>query len=79
MTIVKIIEPRYRDMTVLLARFKLPPGQDVNVQILKGARKGLYLAKSVDICNSPVESMKTRRGSTISIRAVPLEKLVRIE
>ena len=76
---IKIKEPRYRDNKVLLARYRLPVGQDVDVEILYGARKGLYRVSNEDICNSPIETMATRNGKNISMRAVSLDKLERIE
>lgn len=77
MLIIK--EPRYHDRTVLLARYKLPCGQDVEVMIMKGAYKGIYKISNEDICNSPIETMKTKAGKNMLMRAVPLDKLERIE
>lgn len=79
MVTVEIFEPRYRDMTVLIARFNIPPACDMQVRIKYGARKGLYLVRNADIIASPLESMKTKRGGTIAVRAVPLDKLEKIE
>jgi len=76
---IQIKEPRYRDMTVLVARFRLPPAQDVEIEIEKGARKGHYLAKSEVICSSPIEFMKTKNGRKLEMRVIPLTKLERIE
>lgn len=76
---INIKEPRYRDMTVLVARFRLPPAQDVEIEIEKGARKGFYRAKSEVICSSPIEFMKTKNGRKLEMRAIPLSKLERIE
>lgn len=39
---IKVKAPRYRDRTVLLARYRLPAGQGVDVEILTGAYKGVY-------------------------------------
>lgn len=76
---LKIWQPRYHDSVVLLARFNLPCGQDVEVEIESGAYKGLYIATNKVICDSPTEPFTTRNGRTISMRAVPLDKLERIE
>ena len=53
MIIIK--SPRYRDRTVLLARYRLPAGQDVDVKIIEGAYKGLYKVRNEVICKSPIE------------------------
>ncbi len=76
---IKIKAPRYRDRTVLLARYRLPAGQDVDVEILSGAYKGIYKVKNDAICKAPIEEMKTKQGFMLSMRAVPLDDLERIE
>lgn len=76
---IVIKEPRYRDRSVLLARYKLPCGQGVEVMILQGAYKGLYYVSNEDICNSNLETMRTKAGKDIWMRAVPLDKLERIK
>lgn len=77
MIIIK--SPRYRDRSVLLARYKLPCGKDVEVKITEGAYKGLYKVRNAVICRAPIEDMKTKQGKLLSMRAVPLDKLERIE
>ena len=79
MEVIKILEPRYRDMRVLVARFRIPCGGDIKVKIVYGARKGLYMVKNADICASPIEYMTTRAGKKIPMRAIPIDKLERIE
>lgn len=76
---IKIWQPRYRDNTCLVARFRIPCGGDIEVEILKGARKGLYKVMNRDICDSPIEKMRTKQGKLIDVRAIPLTKLIRIE
>ena len=75
---IQIWEPRYRDMKVLVARYKLPPGGDIDIEIMKGARKGFYHVKNQSICSSPIEYMKTRNGRKIEMRAIPFDKLERV-
>lgn len=75
---IKIKEPRYRDRKVLVARYRISCGQDITIEIQKGSYKGIYRVSNDDICSSDIESMKTRRGDTISMRAIPLDKLERI-
>lgn len=65
MIIIK--SPRYRDRTVLLARYRLPCGQDV------------YKVPNDVICNSPIEGMETKQGKTIAMRAIPLDAMERVE
>lgn len=77
MVIIK--SPRYHDRTVLIARYKIPCGSGVDIRILYGAYKGDYHISSDTICKSPIESMKTRSGNTISMRAISLDELERKE
>lgn len=77
MIIIK--SPQYRDRTVLLARYKLPCGQDVKVKITEGAYKGVYKVSNNVICNSPIEGMETKQGKTIAMRAIPLDAMERVE
>lgn len=53
MIIIK--NPRYRDRTVLLARYKLPCEQDVTVKITEGAYKGVY-----KVSNDGIEKVRER-------------------
>lgn len=76
---IVIKSPRYRDRTVLLARYRLPCGQDVKVKITEGAYKGVYNVKNNVICNSPIEGMETKQGKIIVMRAVPLDAMERVE
>lgn len=75
---IKIKEPRYRDGVVLVARYKIPCGGDITLEIEKGARAGIYKVKHEDIIKSPLEQLKTRAGKSIQVRAISLEKLERI-
>ena len=77
MIIIK--SPRYRDRTVLLARYKLPCGQDVTIKITEGAYKGVYKIANEVICNSPIEGMETKQGKIIAMRAIPLDAMERVE
>ena len=77
MIIIK--SPRYRDRSVLIARYKIPCGQDVKVKITEGAYKGIYNVKNEIICQSPIEGMETKQGHIIPMRAVPLDAMERIE
>ena len=76
---IKIKSPRYRDRVVLLAKYRLPCGRDVEVEILYGAYKGIYKVKNEDIIKSPIEGMETRQGKIIAMRAVPLDIMERVE
>lgn len=76
---INILEPRYHDRCVLIARYKIPCGKDIEVNILRGSYKGLYKIKNEDICKSPVEGLKTRAGKMMPVRAVSLDKLERVE
>lgn len=73
---IKVFSPRYHDRKLLLARYRLPCGGDVKVEILKGAYKGIYKVTNTAICKSPIEMMKTRTGNNIAMRAVDLDELI---
>lgn len=75
---IEVKSPRYRDRTVLLARYRLAGGQDADVKILYGAYKGIYHVTNEVICKSPIETMRTRSGYEISMRAVPIDEMKRI-
>ena len=76
---IEIRAPRYRDRVVLLAKYRLPCGQGVDVKILYGAYKGIYHVSNKAICESPIELMTTKQGKQIQMRAVPLDKMERAE
>ena len=76
---ITIKNPRYRDRAVLLARYRLPCGQDVKVKILEGAYKGVYKISNEVICHSPIEGMETKQGKIIAMRVVPLDAMERVE
>ena len=76
---IQIREPRYRDMAVLVARFRIPCGEDIKVEIQKGSRKGLYRIRNEAICSSPIEFMNTRSGKRLEMRAIPFSKLERLD
>lgn len=77
---IEIKAPRYHDRVVLVARYRLQPAQDCKIHILNGSYKGYYLIKNDDIINSPIENMVTHKShKTISMRAVDLDKLIRLE
>lgn len=73
-----IRSPRYRDRTVLLARYKLTPYSDATIKITEGAYKGIYKASGEAIMKSATEKMKTRSGQSLEMKAVPLDSLERI-
>lgn len=74
---IEIRSPRYRDRVVLLAKYRLPCGTGVDVKILYGAYKGVYYVSNEAICQSPVESMTTKQGKQIAMRAVPIDAMER--
>ena len=76
---IKIKEPRYRDRKVLIARYRIPCGQEFQIEIQKGAYQGIYKISNDLICKSPIEMMKTRTGAEIQMRAVNLDELERVE
>ena len=76
---IEIFEPRYHDRRVLIAQFRIPAGKDFLIKITKGACAGVYKVTNEIVKTSPVESMKTKSGGKIAMRAVPLDKLERLE
>lgn len=76
---IKIKSPRYHDRKLLIARYRIPAGANIKVEILTGSYKGIYKITSDTICHSPIEIMKTRNGNSISMRAVSLDYIERLE
>lgn len=76
---IRIREPRYRDNTVLVARYRIPAGGDITIEIERGARAGIYKCKNQNIVKSPIETMKVKSGPSISVRAIPFDCLERVE
>lgn len=75
---IEIFEPRYHDRTVLVAKYKIVSGKDCQIKLLKGAYKGIYLAKAEVIKNSKISYMTTKAGKQLEMVAIPLDKLERI-
>ena len=76
---IEVWQPRYHDRVVLLARYRLPCGQDVDLRIKSGAYKGEYRVPNSVITKSPIELMTTKGGRTIQMRVVSLDELERKE
>lgn len=76
--IIHILEPRYRDRRVLVARWRIPAGGDIVLAIQKGTYKGLYKASNKVICNSPIEPFTTKAGATFQVRAISVDDLERM-
>jgi len=76
---ITIKQPRYHDRKVLIARYKIPCGKGVTIKILEGAYKGTYTVSNDVICASPIETLTTRYGEPISMRAIALDNLDRME
>lgn len=76
---IKIWQPRWKDRRVLIARYRIPAGQDFEIEITQSAAKGIYRVPNSLICKSPIEVMKTKTGKEIQMRAVPLDELERIK
>lgn len=75
---IRVWHPRYHDNTVLVARYKIPCGGGVDLEIMQGAYKGIYKASNATIISSPIESVKSRNGRNISMRVIPIDKLERV-
>lgn len=76
---IKVFEPRYHDNTVLLAKYRLPKDADVTVEIVKGAYQGKYKVEAKDIAEAEEAIMLSKLGKLITLKAVKLDKLIRIE
>lgn len=76
---IEIKSPRYHDRVVLIARYRLAQNYNPTIKILYGAYKGVYRVSNEVICRSPIETMRTRSGQDIQMRAVSLDDLERIE
>ena len=76
---IKIWQPRWRDRVVLIARYRIPAGQDFEIEITQSTAKGVYKVSNELICTSKIEEMKTKQGKVIQMRAVPLDELERVK
>lgn len=66
-----IREPRYHDMTILLAKYKIDkPGMHNIINIIKGAYAGRYYVDTKTIHKYPLET-----NGKIQCYAVPLDEL----
>ena len=77
--VIHILEPRYRDRRVLVARWRIPAGGDIVLAIQKGAYRGLYKASNKVICNSPIEPFTTKAGASFQVRAISVDDLERMD
>lgn len=75
---VEIFEPRYHDRTVLVAKHKITPNKDLEIRITKGAYAGHYVVKADDVASSKDDTLKTRAGAEMAIKAIPLDKLEKL-
>lgn len=75
---IVIWQPRWRDRKVLIARYRIPSGQDFEIEIKQSAAKGKYRVTNELVCKSAIESMRTKTGKMIQMRAVALDELERI-
>lgn len=76
---IEIWEPRYRDRSVLLAKYKvnrLKSDIGVKVKIEKGAYKGDWLVSNEALEDAKEEKMKTKNGMEIEMISVPLERMI---
>ena len=70
---IDIIEPRYHDRKVLIAKYKVYKGRQNVIRILRGAYKGRYRMSGIAITSYPIES-----NGVIPVYAVPLDKLDKV-
>lgn len=73
---IEIWEPRWHDRKVLIAEYKIPRGEeDFEIKITKSCLKGTYKVPKWLVRESMVEPMKTKKGETVDMVAVSLDKL----
>lgn len=76
---IKIGTPRYHDRIVSVARYKIPCGQDFEIEILHGAYAGVYKVRNEVVINSNIGYITSRNGNKVAMREIPLDKLERIK
>lgn len=76
---IEIWEPRWHDRTVLIAAYRVKPGEDVEIEIMKSAFKGRYIVPYEVIEKAPVEKMKTKKGGEVKVIVVSLDDIVPLE
>lgn len=76
---LEVWQPRWRDKVVLLADRKL--GEHNIVTITKAGKSwdGKWYVSGKTARLYPIEQLKTKSGSTLPVRAVPLDELIMYE
>lgn len=70
---ILIWEPRWHDRVVLVAEKRILPENQVIIQH-KDFPRSFYITEE-QAKKFPLEQMKTKAGSTIAVRAIPLSEL----
>lgn len=75
---IEIWEPRYRDLTVLVAPRHLPTEGNAFIEITKGEYQGKYSVSEEDYTKAPLEKIKANKGEKIlTMKVIPLGALVK--
>lgn len=76
-----IWQPRWRDMTVLIAKHTVGEHNVIEFSKLPEGRSwhGEWYVSGETIRKYPLESMNTKRGGKVMVYAVPLDELVTYE
>lgn len=74
---VEVYHPRYSDRKVLIGAWKWSRGYDMPLRIKYGAYKGEYIAPNKAIAEADVETVISKTGKELTMRAVPIDALVR--
>ena len=76
---IDIWEPRYRDKTVLIAKFRVEGDDGVDIKISRGDYRGLYHVPAEVFKTAKIEDMARKMGGYIQVYIVPLDKLIKKE
>lgn len=72
---VEINQPRYRDRVVLIGVWKWSRGYDMPLRIKYGSYAGDYIVPNKAIAEAPLETILSKKGKSLTMKAVPLDLL----
>ena len=78
MKMIEVLEPRYHDMKVLVAGYKVK-GYPVRIKIVNGFYAGEYLASKQVVENSERKIIKSKKGNDVEMICIPYDDLEQIK
>lgn len=77
---IEIFEPRWRDRTVLIAKFRVGgTNSDIKIKILKSSLAGEYIVPKEALQTAKSHTMMSKQGQPISMYVVPIDSLRKVD